>query len=122
MSRLSWAVFGRDLEAVKQFAADGDDINALSRDGQNHTPLIWSSFQASDSGFVMMKFLLEHGADVNVQRTGGWTPLMIAIRQHSPKTVRLLLEHGADVGIMTDKGEAALDFAIKENDPPIIDD
>jgi ankyrin repeat protein len=46
---------------------------------------------------------------------------MIAIRNRSPKTVRLLLEHGADVGIMDDKGEAALDIAQRDNDPQIVD-
>jgi hypothetical protein len=120
MGRLSWAVFTRDIEAMQHFVEAGDDINQRSRDGQNHTPLIWASYQARDSGHVIFKYLIEHGADVNVQRQGGLTPLMIAIRSHSPKNVRLLLEHGADVGIMSDKGEDALDWAMKENDPEIV--
>ena len=120
MPRLSWAVFSRDYEAMQHFVEAGDDINQRSHDGQNHTPLIWASYQARDSGHMIFRYLIEHGADVNVQRQGGLTPLMIAIRSHSPKNVRLLLEHGADVGIMSDKGEDALDWAMRESDPEIV--
>lgn len=120
MPRLSQAVFRRDLAAVQQFVMSGDDVNERSRDGQEHTPLVWACYQARDSGYAMVKYLLDHGADVNVQRTGGLTPLMIAVRQHSPKVIRALLDHGADVGMMSDRGEAPLDWALKENDPEIV--
>lgn len=48
----------------------------------------------------LCKFLVEHGADVNL-RLKGWsgntTPLQFACREHLYKTVDLFIEHGADV-------------------------
>jgi RNA polymerase sigma factor (sigma-70 family) len=120
-SRLGWATFGGDLEAVKAFVAAGDDVNARSRDGQEQPPLIWAAYKARDTGYEMVRFLLDHGADVNAQRRGGSTALMIAIRNHSPRTIRLLLERGADVRITTTtRGESALEWAKQESDAEIL--
>jgi ankyrin repeat protein len=109
------------LEAVQAFIAAGDDVNGRSRDNQEHTPLIWASFKARDTGYELVRYLLDHGADVNAQRRGGSTALMIAVRNHSPRTVRLLLERGADVRITTTtRGETAIDWAKQENDAEIL--
>jgi RNA polymerase sigma factor (sigma-70 family) len=119
-SRLGWATFGGDLEAVQAFVGAGDDVNYRSRDGQEHTPLHWAAWKGRDTGYELIRYLLDHGADVNAQRSGGTTALMMSIRRHSPRTVRLLLERGADVRLKTAKGETALDWAKQENDPEIL--
>ena len=119
-ARLGWAAFDGDAEAVQAFIQAGDDVNVRSRDGQDQTPLIIAAYKARDSGYEAIRVLLDHGADVNAQRDGGLTALMVAVRQHSPKTVRLLLERGADVRLATFRGETALDWAKKENDAAIL--
>jgi RNA polymerase sigma factor (sigma-70 family) len=118
--RLGWAAYANDMEALQQFLAAGDNVDIRSRDGQEHTPLIWASYHARDSGYEMVRYLLDKGADINAQRTGGLTPLMICTRQHSVRTVRLLLERGANKNIRSFKGQTALDIAREMNEPELI--
>jgi hypothetical protein len=119
-TRLGWAVWLNDTEAMKAFIAAGDDVNGRSSDGQLNTPLIWAAYKSRDSGYELSRYLLDHGADVNARRSGGLTALMAAVRHHSVNTVRLLLERGADVRIESDRGETALDWAKQENDPEVL--
>jgi len=59
-----------------------------------YTPLIW----AIDSGRLdNARFLLTHGADPNLTRAGGATPLAGAVMRLNSDMMGLLLEHGADV-------------------------
>lgn len=60
-----------------------------------------------------MRLLLDHGADVNVQRIGGTTPLMCAawpwpFDTEAVETLSLLLSHGADVNAVDQQGKTAL--------------
>lgn len=48
--------------------------------------------------------LLARGADVNVGRQNGWTPLMAAVLVGKPETVRLLVRAGADVNARSGSG------------------
>jgi len=52
--------------------------------------------------------------------TGGYTPMMRAVRFRSPKTVEYLLSKGADVKVTTRRGESAMDWAKQVNNPQII--
>jgi len=46
--------------------------------------------------FDVARFLIEHGADVNMSNRGG-TPLHVAISQHAHELVQLLIDRGAEV-------------------------
>jgi RNA polymerase sigma factor (sigma-70 family) len=118
--RLGWAAFGNDIQALKQFVAAGDDVNARSRDGQLHTPLIWATLHPRDGGYELVAYLLDHGAGIDAQRVGGTTPLMMATRMRSPQTMKLLLERGADTSIKDATGRTALDIAREMNEPALI--
>jgi len=59
---------------------------------------------------AIVKFLLENGADPNVN---GWSCLRGALYSNDGECVKLLLEHGADPMIVSPKGETALDYAKK---------
>ena len=61
-----------------------------------------------------LRSLLEHGADINAQVQGGWTPLHRASFNGRLPVVRLLLEHGADVEAMDKYGETVLQVAAEE--------
>ena len=61
----------------------------------------------------VLRFLLEHVADLNVQDRDGWTPLYTASKNGVLETVRLLLEHGADVEVKDYDGTTALQEAAK---------
>jgi ankyrin repeat protein len=55
-----------------------------------------------------VKFLLEHGADVNAKRDDLWTPLHLAFHVGKLKAARVLLEHGAHVNARNDDGQTPL--------------
>jgi len=48
------------------------------------------------------------GADINLQASDGWSPLIIATFRNQEAVVRLLLERGADVTLRTSDGRTAL--------------
>lgn len=48
----------------------------------------------------MVRFLCEHGADVNAQDNEGWTPLHAASCCGNVGIVKYLCENGADLAII----------------------
>ena len=85
-------------------------INA--RDGGlGWTPLHWAADGRYFKDGSLLRILLEHGADINAQTHGGWTPLHRASNYGALEVVCLLLEHGADVETKTNSGKTALQFA-----------
>jgi ankyrin repeat protein len=63
----------------------------------------------------IVRMLLDHGADVNVQSDGyGSSPLMLAAVQGQTETVAALLEKGADTSLTNHAGQTALITAARE--------
>ena len=56
----------------------------------------------------MVKFLLDHGANINISNGAGNTALIIAAAKGRLNMAKLLLEHGADAHAMNKKGCTAL--------------
>ena len=52
-----------------------------------------------------MKYLIEHGADINKENNFGEIPLFISCEKGNVDIVKYLVEHGADVNKKNDKGE-----------------
>lgn len=59
----------------------------------------------------VVKILLDRGADVNVGRGRGVTPLMIAAAFNHPEVVRMLIARGADLSAHDERGWSVLRFA-----------
>ena len=47
-------------------------------------------------GVAMIRYLVDHGADVNLHTPTNNTPLTSAIKSFNPEVVKLLLEEGAN--------------------------
>ena len=103
------AVRKGDAPGVEALIAKGADVNAAWRYGE--TPL----FFACDRGFVpVVKVLLEHGAEVNVEDSFyGMTPVTRAADKDHVDIVKMLLAKGA-------KSDGVLIMGAEEGKPALV--
>jgi uncharacterized protein len=81
------------LDAVKSLLSYGADINFKeSRRGQ--TALMWA---AAEGNAAVVTELIERGGDMHARTTGGFTPLLFAVREGRIDVVQALLKAGASV-------------------------
>ena len=105
------AAYSGNFEVVRiLIECDPADINA--RDGGGWTSLHMASARHHFKGSSVVRLLLEHGADTNVQNRHGRTPLHFASFSGAVEVVPLLLEHGANVEVKGDDGMTALQEAV----------
>ena len=100
-----------DIEAVKQYLADGVDVNVKEGGFADGTPL----HEAANWGHMeIVELLIAKGADVNA-KTGpaAWTPLHVAANADRKEVAELLIAEGAGVNTKTDDGWTPLQFAAK---------
>jgi ankyrin repeat protein len=95
------------------------DIDA--RDEYGWTPSLLASGGQNFKDGSVLRLLLEHGADINVQDGNGLTPLQWASFNGALEVVRLLLEHGADVEAKNKYGKTALQEAVQEGHDEIVE-
>lgn len=69
-------------------------------------------YAASTGQRETVKYLLDHGAEIDALSPNGTTPLMMAVRGGYVDTVKLLLAEGADMALKNQQKMSALDFAI----------
>lgn len=68
-------------------------------------------FAAFEGRTVVLKFLLDKGADKNALAPNGYTALMLAARNGFAEAARTLLYADADIGVRAPGGETALSIA-----------
>ena len=95
-----------NIEAVKQYLADGVDVNA--KDDWGKTPLHSTAEMRRKE---IAELLIANGADVNAKDSWGITPLQYATANDQKETVELLIAEGADVNAKDQKGKTPLDTA-----------
>ena len=101
------AMFGR-LETVQALLDAGADPCAVSRNAQAAQPL---HSALGGRHWAVAQALTGRGADVNAPQLGGWTPLLLAVREGAAEVVADLLARGAFPQARTDEGESAADLA-----------
>ena len=98
------AGLGED-EIVKQYLADGVDINL--KDEFGYTPL----HKAINSRYLgMVDILVAEGADVNAKNNYGSTPLHMAVSEHWGDAIELLIDNGGNINAKNNTGETPLDY------------
>lgn len=102
-----------NVTEMKLLVKQGANINELDKIGC--TPLHWAVYYRY---VPLVKYLLEHGAKVDVQATDEWsgmlqgnTPLIVASYYGYYPIVELLLKHGADKNIKNKYGYNARMYA-----------
>jgi ankyrin repeat protein len=61
---------------------------------------------------VIVKILLDHGAQANARQHGGWVPLHSAAQNGDLDSARALIDAGADVSARADNNQKPLDLAL----------
>lgn len=104
------AVWEEDIDKVKEYLAEGGDVNA--KRGQFGNTLLHTA--ANEGHLETVKLLIENGANVNLRNNSGFVPLSHAISHPLPtpggkgpcircltlkhmEIAKLLIEQGADV-------------------------
>ena len=73
------------------------------------------SIAAYENDIKAMQWLIANGADVNVKREDGWTPLHSAAYENASEAAALLLANGADVNAKRENGKTPLHSAADRN-------
>jgi len=109
-SELLAAIKAGDTARVKtKLDAQPDLLQNLS--GSNGESLLMLAVQAGNPETI--KYLLEHGADVNAAGPTGMTPLHVAAQQGEEEIILLLLKNKADINAVTADGQSPMELAIK---------
>lgn len=100
------AIWKNDMEAAANLLEAG--VSPDSRSSQTGRSVLFDMITL-DEGTERVKFLLEHGADPNLQDQYGDTPLHDALSvsrytKARPEKVKLLVEHGAKLDIYNNNG------------------
>ncbi|XP_068739826.1 ankyrin repeat domain-containing protein 7-like [Montipora capricornis] len=100
-----------DVEKVVELILnDGIDVNVAAK--SKITPLLLASLMSSG---VLIKTLIDLGADVNAQTAPGKKgPLLLAASSNNYVVTGLLLEHGADVNIQDNEGNSPLLLSVRQ--------
>jgi ankyrin repeat protein len=94
------------MDMIQLLAEHGADIN------DKNTGMLIRYAQGSER---ITKYLIDNGADVDMQDAIGTTALHIAALNHRTANAKALLEAGADPSIKNDESKTALDIA-KDSD------
>jgi ankyrin repeat protein len=94
---LQLACFFGHEEMVNYLLAAGGDIQAVSHNAMSIQPI---HAAAANGNLVILKALLENGADVNAKQAEGYTPLAQAIQSKNEAMIALLRQYGAEKEIM----------------------
>ena len=96
--------------------------NPRTKKEDGWTALQWavvSTSNQTEKEVSVVEVLLNHGADINEQRSGpDATPLLLALgkgEDMNPAITHLLIDRGADLSITNEKGENALHYAVRFN-------
>lgn len=110
---MSRAAVDGDLNAVKEYASQGQSVNAIDRWGW--TPLMWAVYYGN---FPVTKWLLDNGADPNIKTREtygnylpGTTALILAAAYGRDDAVKALLAKKADTTVVDRRGKRAIDYA-----------
>lgn len=109
-------------DCVRLLLMAGADPNLAAKAGFNvGGPVSLAARNATDP--IILKYLLDFGADVEAPETAGsdgTTALIHASRKNREKFVLILLEHGADINAVSKAGQTPLTCAIIYNSHEVL--
>lgn len=104
---------------ISSFSADINSKDALKR-----TPLMLSLYccrehkgicgSADETALSIMKYLIEHGADISAQDAEGHSNLHYAVMQDNTEAVKILIKAGSNISVCDSNGMNALELFWKK--------
>jgi len=85
---------------------NNENLNNIHQQGM--TPLMLA---AKNGKKLLVKWMIEHDADINTKDNLGWNALMFSVDNDHGDIARILLDHGADAGHINNDGQTAADIA-----------
>lgn len=98
---LGLACFFGHVDAARLLLERGADVNAVSRNERIQTAAIHAAAASGDAGsdestrYELVKLVLEHGADPNLEQAGGFRAIDAARQNGDERVEALLLQHGS---------------------------
>jgi len=89
-----------DVFTVMELLKNGDDVN--NSDGNNNTALMYAivsdiaKSETNPNHMLIIKKLIEHGAELNAVNMQFETPLILAVKNKDPESLETLLKAGAN--------------------------
>ena len=82
--------------------------------------MLFRSIRPNNADPSVVRLLLDHGTDPNLQANDGLTPLYRASKHGKVEIVRLLVERGASIEVQDRAGRTPLDVAAGEHRDEIV--
>lgn len=117
-ANLHYAILKGDISSIVQMLESGADPNETCPRNRE-TPLHRAI--KSNKNKVIIKYLLDYGANPNIGDSEGETPLHRAVSRDEPNIVSLLLSYGADINALDLNGATPLFYDSEENTTQIRD-
>jgi len=113
MGALNRAVGHGRLARVKFYLLMGADIHGRYAFARTPLHCVAARAHAREEHLKIAEYLLEQGANPNLQDSDGMTPLHWAIRASNPQVARLLLSRGADPNIQNKGDDTPFAMALR---------
>ncbi len=115
------SVYGDTPLMVAALAGNKRIVELLIKHGAEINRKGWTPmhYAATGGNNEIIETLFDYLADVDARAPNGTTPLMMAVRQDHPETVKLLIKLGADISLRNDDGASAGDWSRKSTDEEI---
>lgn len=107
---LHMAAFGGNAATTELLIKKGSAIETRAASKFRNTPLQAALLSGQ---YATAKILLDHGADVLVRQSKGFTPMHEASLLGRNDLVQLLLDHGAEINSVADNGQTPLAEAMR---------
>jgi len=91
----------RNDEAKNLIASSSVDLT----DGEGRTPLIYAAFSGN---IEMLKWLIEHKANINIQDRNGWCALHAASQNKHIEAIEILIDSEANLNLTDSYGNGPL--------------
>ncbi len=110
------AIYKANLEDIKLLIEYGTDVNGTTEEGN---PVLFYAAAYSNN---ILRYLVEHGADVNqCEPSKDTPPLIIAVNNGMVDNAKYLIEAGADTSKRNATGKTAYEFAKESKYQPMIE-